>query len=212
MTESQAHGFAWEDHIKKEVYKIQEKAAYTRKHDIDAHENTIDNPAVNISIKTSGGMSVDMGDALRIFEATGEEPYHMVIIQYDQAEGHKILRTVLEVDLTGARRLLFGDLTWEEISDFHTHLKRIPPGRVENKDYLIRSSELNKRSRDIQLRPKVDSKSQRRLQCSFPNIDFFCKTYPQRLIYSNKEGVFKGVQLIKTLRSGRRVRHPKTHE
>ena len=210
MTESQAHGFAWEAHIKAEVYKIQEKAAYTRKHDIDAHENTIDHCAV--SIKTSGGMSVDMGDAQRIFEATGGEPFHMVLIQYDQAEGQKILKSVLEVNLTGARTLLFGDLTWEEISDFHAHLKRIPSGRVENKDYLIRSSELNKRSKDIQLRPKVDSKTQRRLQCSFPNIDFFCKSYPERLLYSNADGVFKGVQLMKTLESGRRVRHPKTHE
>lgn len=210
MPESQVHGFAWEDHIKKEVYKIQEKAMYTRKHDIDAHENTIDNCAV--SIKTSGGMAVDMGDAQRIFEATGGEPFHMVVIQYDQTEGQKILQAVLEVDLTGARALLFGDLTWEEISEFHAHLKRIPAGRVENKDYLIRSSELNKRSKDIQLRPKVDSKTQRRLQCSFPNIDFFCKNYPERLLYKNQEGVFKSVQLIKTLESGRRVRHPKTHE
>ena len=210
MTESQAHGFAWEDYIKKEVYKIQDKAAYTRKNDIDSHENTIDGCAV--SIKTSGGVSVDMGDAQRIFEATNGEPYHMIVIQYEQSDDRKILKTVLEVDLTGARRLLFGDLTAEEISEFSAHLKRIPQGRVENKDYLIRSLELNKRSKDIQLRPKVDSKKQRRLQCSFPNIDFFCKNYPERVLYKNTEGVFKGVQLLKTLESGRRVRHPKTHE
>lgn len=210
MTESQAHGFAWEEYIKKEVYKIESKAAYTRKNDVDSHENTIDGCAV--SIKTSGGTTVDMGDAQRIFDATGGEPYHMVVVQYEQEGENKILRCVLEVDLTGARALLFGDLTNEEISDFHDHLKKIPQGRVENKDYLIRSSELNKRSKDIQLRPKVDSKKQRRLQCSFPNIDSFCKTYPERLISRNTEGVFKGVQLIKTLQSGRRVRHPKKHE
>jgi len=209
MTESQAHGFAWEDHIKKNVYKIQDKAAYTRKNDIDSHENTIDGCAV--SIKTSGGVSVDMGDAQRIFEATGGEPFHMIVIQYNQTEGRKILSSVLEVDLTGARSLLFGNLTAQEISDFSAEIKRIPPGRVQNKDYLSRSAELNRRSQDIQLRPKVDSQKQRRLQCSFPNIDFFCKNYPERLLYKNTEGVFKGVQLLKTLDSGRRVRHPKTH-
>jgi hypothetical protein len=212
MTKSQAHGFAWEAHIKKEVYKIQEKAAYTRKHDIDAHENTIDHCAV--SIKTSGKGNVCMSDARRVYEATGGEPFHMVIVQYDQAEGQKILKSVLEVDLTGARALLFGDLTWEEISEFHEELRKIPRGRVqkEDKHYLSRSAELNRKSKDIQLNPKVDSTSPRRLQCSIPNIDFFCKSYPERLLYSNTDGVFKGVQLMKTLESGRRVRHPKKHE
>jgi hypothetical protein len=146
--ESQAHGFTWEKHIK-DVYAIESVANYTRKHDIDADENKIDGCAV--SIKTSGGISVDMGDARRIYEATGGDPYHMVVVQYDQDEDHKILKAVLEVDLTGARELLFGDLTYQEISDFHEELKKIPPGRVqkENKLYLSRSAELNRKSKEI---------------------------------------------------------------
>jgi hypothetical protein len=210
MPESQAHGLAWEDYVKREVYKIQEKARYTRKNDIDSNENTIDSCAV--SIKTSGSLSVDMGDARRIFEETGGEPYHMVLIQYNQAEGRKILKAVLEVDLTGAREELFGSLTLEDVTDFHQELKKIPNGPVKNKDYLIRSAELNAKSKGLVLRPKVDSKTQRRLQCAFPDIDAFCTAYPERLLYKNTEGVFKGVQIMKTLESGPRVRHTKTHE
>jgi hypothetical protein len=211
MTESQAHGFTWEDHIKKEVYKIQGNAAYTRKNDIDSHENTIDSKAVNISIKTSGSLSVDMGDARRVYEGTSE-PLHMVLIQYTQQGGQKVLKSVLEVDLTGAREELFGSLTLAEVVGFHEELKKIPHGQVQNKDYLKHSAELNTKSKHLVLRPKVDSKSQRRLQCSFTNIDAFCAAYPERLLYKNTEGLFKGVQLMKTLESGRRVRHPKKHE
>ena len=103
--ESQAHGFTWENHIKKDVYGIQAIADYTRKNDVDPDENKIDGCAV--SIKTSGGMSVDMGDARRIFEATGGDPYHMVVVQYDQIDDNKVLTYIMEVDLTDARKILF---------------------------------------------------------------------------------------------------------
>ena len=210
--ESQAHGFTWENHIKKNVYEIQSIADYTRKNDVDPDENKIDGCAV--SIKTSGGMSVDMGDARRIFEATDGDPYHMVVVQYDQIDDNKVLTHVMEVDLTDARKILFGDLTYQEISDFHEELKRIPPGRVQKEDklYLSRSAELNRKSKEIILRPKVDSKKQRRLQCSFTNIDYFCHNYPSRLLYKSSEGIFKGVQLPTRIESGRRIRHPKTNE
>lgn len=209
--ESQAHGFTWENHIK-DIYGIQTVANYTRKNDIDPDENKIDGCAV--SIKTSGGISVDMGDARRIFEATGGDPYRMVVVKYDQIDNRKVLASVLEVDLTGAREILFGDLTYQEISDFHEELKRIPPGRVQKEDklYLSRSAELNRKSKEIILRPKVDSKKQRRLQCSFTNIDYFCHNYPSRLLYRSSEGIFKGVQMPTTIDSGRRTRHPRTNE
>lgn len=208
MTESQAHGFTWEENIKKEVYKIQNNIGYTRKNDVDSHENMIDNCA--ISIKTSGGLSVDMGDARRVYQSI-LEPLHMVLIQYKQEENQKVLKSVLEVDLTGARHELFGDLTFDDISGFHEELKKIPHGPVQNKDYLKRSAELNLRSKNLMLRPKVDSERQRRLQCSFTNINTFCATYPERLLYKNTEGIFKGVQLIKALVSGRRARCPKIY-
>jgi hypothetical protein len=207
MTESQAHGFTWETFIKKNVYKIQEDVAYTRKNDIDSHENTIDNCA--ISIKVSGGLSVDMGDARRVFDGTLEEPLHMVLIQYTQQEDQKVLQSVLEVDLTGARQELFGDLLRDDIARLHEQLQKIPHGPVTNKDYLHVAKELNAKSKHIFLRPKVDSKNQRRLQCSFTNINTFCEAYPERLLYKNTEGIFKGVQLVTSLLSGRRVRHPR---
>ena len=207
MTESQAHGFTWETFIKKNVYTIQEDVAYTRKNDIDSHENTIDNCA--ISIKTSGSLSVDMGDARRVFDGTSGESLHMVLIQYNQQGDQKLLKSVLEVDLTGARQELFGDLIRDDIAGLHEQLQQIPHGPVTNKDYLQVAKGLNAKSKHILLRPKVDSGKQRRLQCSFTNIDAFCVEHPERLLYKNTEGIFKGVQLVTSLLSGRRVRHPR---
>jgi hypothetical protein len=208
MTESQAHGFTWETFIKESIYKVADKASYTRKNDIDSNENTIDNCAV--SIKTSGSVSVDMGDARRIFQGTSSgEPLRMILIQYTQDETYKNLKAVLEVDLTGAWQELFGDVTYEEISRFHETLKEIPAGQVKNKDYLAISDSLNMKMGALSVRPKVDSKNQRRLQCSFKNIDDFCQIYPGRLLYKNTEGVLKGMQIVTSILSGRRIRHPR---
>ena len=135
MTESQAHGFTWETFIKEEIYNVPDKAAYTRKNDIDSNENTFDNCAV--SIKTSGSVSVDMGDARRIFEGTSSgEPYRMIVIQYTQDETHKNLKAILEIDLTNSHQELFGDVSYQEISTLHETLKKIPAGLPQNKDYL----------------------------------------------------------------------------
>lgn len=208
MTESQAHGFTWETFIKEKIYNVPDKAAYTRKNDIDSNENTFDNCAV--SIKTSGSVSVDMGDARRIFEGTSSgEPYRMIVIQYTQDETHKNLKAILEIDLTNSHQELFGDVSYQEISTLHETLKKIPAGLPQNKDYLEISDTMNKRMGALSVRPKVDSKKQRRLQCSFNNIEHFCSVYPTRALYKNTEGIFKGIQVVKSILSGRRIRHPR---
>jgi hypothetical protein len=209
MPESQAHGFTWENSVLEGVYGITgaQVGGYTRTHDVSAEENTLDGSCV--SIKTSGSSSVDMGDARRVFHASSSgEPFHMLLIQYQQEGEEKVLKSVLYIDLTSSREKLFGDLSLEDISTMHEHLKAIPPGRASldtRTEYKIRAAELRRKSGAISLRPKVDSKNQRRLQCSFSNIETFCAANPQRLISQNTEGIFRGFQLLMRIPSPRRL-------
>jgi len=211
MTESQAHGFTWEKTVKN-VYGTNIKASYTRKHDVDANENTINHCA--ISIKATGSKSVDMGDVKRVHDTLQQEEIHMVVIQYtqDDATGEKVLSAVLEVDLTGGCDLAFGELTRQEITEFCELIKKIPKGRATDemkKTYLTRLAELNSKTGAIHLRPKVDSAKQRRVQCSFVNINEFCEKYPERLLSKNTEGILHGTQIPVRIKSERRQRKKK---
>jgi len=110
--------------------------------------------------------------------------------------------------LTSSREKLFGDLSLEDISAMHEHLKAIPPGRASldtRGEYKLRAAELRRKAGAISLRPKVDSRNQRRLQCSFSNIETFCAANPQRLISRSTEGIFRGFQLLMRIPSGRRL-------
>ena len=208
MPEEQAHGFIWERSVLEGVYGITgpQVGGYTRTHDVSSEENTLD--GVSVSIKTSGSSSVDMADARRVFEACSSgKPYYMLVIQYIQEGDEKVLRNVSYIDLTSSHQELFGDLALEDISAMHEHLKAIPPGRASldtRGEYKLRAAELRRKTGAISLRPKVDSKNQRRLQCSFSNIETFCVSNPQRLISRSTEGVFRGFQLPMRIPSPRR--------
>jgi hypothetical protein len=214
MTESQAHGFIWEKSVLEGVYGIfntqQQGGSYTRKHDVPANENMIDH--VNVSIKTAGGKSVDMGDARRVFDATMNEPISLLVLQYKQEGAEKVLKNVLEIDLTSSREELFGQVTLAEISELHDFLRGIPPGTASlgiREEYKQRAGKLNSKSGALQFRPKVDSKNQRRLQCSFPDIGAFCVRWPARIKSQNPTGIFKGVQLPLRILSTVRARLPR---
>jgi hypothetical protein len=212
MPESQAHGFIWEKSVLEGVYGIfntQQGGSYTRKHDVPANENMIDH--VNVSIKTAGGKSVDMGDARRVFDAAENEPITLLVLQYKQEGAEKVLKNVLEIDLSSSTEELFGEVTLAEIGELHDFLRAIPPGTASlaiREEYKQRARVLNSKSGALQFRPKVDSKNQRRLQCSFPDIGAFCENWPERIKSQNPSGIFKGVQLPTKILSGVRVRDP----
>lgn len=214
MPESQAHGFIWEKSVLEGVYGIfntqQQGGSYTRKHDVPANENMIDH--VNVSIKTAGGKSVDMGDARRVFDTTMNEPINLLVLQYKQEGAEKVLKNVLEIDLTSSTEELFGGVTLAEISELHEYIRNIPPGTASlgiREEYKQRAGKLNSKSGALQFRPKVDSKNQRRLQCSFPDIGAFCVRWPARIKSQNPAGIFKGVQLPLRILSTVRARLPR---
>lgn len=194
MPANQAHGFLWEDAIKRLVFGIQAKIPYTEKFDIPALYNTLC-PTENISIKTAKHKSVDMGDALRIFKNT--DVATLITIFYDQLDAKKRLRCIIECKMP-SREILFGSITEGELTALDTAIKAVPKGPIADTTlHAIHTmkDELNRKSGAIKLRPKMDSKSQRRLQCSFDDFEGFLAAHPECLLSRNCEARLRGIEI-----------------
>lgn len=217
MPESQQHGFVWQADIMANVYRVPAHViateCYTATHDIPAAHNALDH--VNLSIKTTGNAKrVDMGDALRIYDTIASgEGFHMVVIHWEQEGLQKKLVSITEVSLTGALHSLFGTLTREELVALDTAVKAYPKG-CSAKDprcapITALCEQLCSKSGAIQLNKKIDSKSQRRLQCSFHNFTKFLTDYPERVVAQSSTSVFRGGSIQSCIESSPRVRTAK---
>ena len=220
-TESQGHGFKWEDEILTKVYKVTKKdkqtIKYTGKYDCPAELNTV-TPNVNVSIKTAGGKSLDMGDVIRFYNSISqldtEMHLNIITLFYNQVSDEiKELKDIVTVKLvSGDLKAMFGNLDLEKIKEFDAYVKSIPNGKETtetNRERKIRQKALNNISGMVKLRAKVNSKTQRRVQCSFPNFMEFVKQLDQKRVTINNGGELCGVQLTVSLQSGRRKRHTK---
>ncbi len=190
-TEVQAHGFTWEKEILSKRYgadtETLSKISYTSKYDLPAAYNPAD-PTLNVSVKATGSPSkVDMGDALRIYDAVSSgERIHMWVVNYKQEGESKKVRDLKCVDLTGAKEALFGGLTRDEVAAVDSRVKAVPKGAAPDlatkTAYKDSAKTANSKSGALILNPKVDSKTQRRLQCSFNHFDEFVAAHPERLV------------------------------
>lgn len=206
--ESQRHGFTFENEVLKAYGLEPSSLPYTRAHDIPAEKNTKE-PGFNISIKAAGNKSVDMGDILRIWDEAAGTPILLTVLFYQQEGNTKKLTTVYQVDLTDSLTELFGTITKEQLEGYVVSVKAIPhgpPTPEARAAYKNRAASLNEFMGFLQVRPKVDSKSQRRVQCSFPDFKAFCETNPHRVKAKIENGILHGYQLPLEIDSGRRLR------
>jgi hypothetical protein len=221
-TESQAHGFILQDLLFTEIYGATREElraiSYTAKLDLPGELNRLD-PGVAISCKvTCNANRVDMADCLRIYdEITGEcDSYHMLVAIYAQDDTAKTkqITELVEVDLLGAIEALFGAVTRAEIAELDAAIKAVPRGRAPTPTektaiYALRDS-LHAKIGALQLAPKMDSKGQRRLQCSFNRFQDFLASHTHRVIARGPPSAFRDHALsIDTIESARRVRHPR---
>jgi hypothetical protein len=92
-------------------------------------------------------------------------------------------------------------------------VKNIPngPAPAETKKiYKARKNEIQGvHNMRINISPKVDSKNQRRVQCSIPKIDELFEEYPQFIISRTNEPTVRGIQLTSIIASNKRERHKK---
>lgn len=129
---------------------------------------------LNTSIKTMGvrgaraeDATVAMSDARRTFSL--ECPFRMLIAPYRQLGAVKQVDEVFEIVVQAPEMAaLYGQLTYEDVEDFHEGLLGFGPGQHGAARDWARAQKdlLDGRQTGFVLNPKVDSKKQRRLQCS----------------------------------------------
>jgi hypothetical protein len=176
MAAVQNHGFLWEEDIRRDVFNLQgHHEAYTAVHDIPKECNRF-NPRETISIKTTGGGRVDMGSALRLVSYDPTEEHTAIVVRYRQEGDEKVVASVHELILDD-RQLLFGEVTEAEVRALDALIRAVPPGPppadVRAAIHHVKR-DLNAKSGVVKFNPKLDSRTQRRLQCSIPKFN----TYP----------------------------------
>lgn len=213
FTQSQAHGFFWDSEIRESVFNIKACKNDTKKNDIDHFENRF-NQNENVSIKTSKGNGFGGGDILRFYNADFDKQNTIILIKYSQISGYKKIREILEIDYTKELRdYIFGTITVEELEDYVSLIRSIPPGRCSTdvkKNYKSEKIRLQKEhNMIISINPKVDSKSQRRVQCSLSTVDSVLENFPQCLISKTTEPILRGVTITESIKSESRKRNKK---
>ena len=189
--EVQAHGNHFEDlkireltGFSKDEYDSMKDNGYTSSMDIvkGLHSDK------DVSIKTAKGRKVDCGDILR---RRSETEYDIIIGVWDQVGDRKIFHTEYTFHIKPEHEtLLWGRMNYEKLREFDSYIKSIPAGRKAQQETKIERQVLKNIVEDsnalMSIHPKVDSKKQRRVQCSF-NID--------KLIESGVEYEVKTIRL-----------------
>ncbi len=214
-TPVQKHGFSWEKELLTNVYKARPdeltQIGYTAAKDLPAHLNRLDR--VDLSIKATGSPAVCMGDALRVYDsvAPSAAPMNMCVVSYkqDDTANAKQVKKITEVNLANAAPALFGSVTREEIAELDRRIKAVPKGRSptaeEKASYQELQRTLQAKSGAIIFNPKLDSKSQRRLQCSFGKFEKFVESNPDRVVATSTTNKFRGGEISASIQSGRRT-------
>jgi hypothetical protein len=214
-TEVQSHGFVLERELCEKVYgatmEEMKGIKYTSKMDLPGKFNRLDN--CDLSIKTScSPNAVCMADCLRVFDAVGSaNNIHLTVIYYlqnDETRTKHVL-TITEINLTDSQYALFGTVIREQLEELVNLVKSIPKKRKPTKEeyanmYSLRDT-LQAQCGAIHLDIKCDSKTQRRLQCSFNRFQQFIEQNPSSVIERSNSNSFRGGVISSQIVSPRRV-------
>jgi len=175
MAEVQQHGNTFEDlkireltGISKNEYDKLKPNGYTSSFDLVEGVML----PYNGSIKTTGKKTVECADILKRML---EKEYILIIGCYRQQGGHKVFNIEYEFIITpDDYDKLWGAMSYEKVKGFVDFVKNIPHGRVGQKNTLkerkLLQEQVQCKNSLMKINPKVDSKNQRRVQCSF-NLD-----------------------------------------
>ena len=121
------------------------------------------------SVKTTGSETIFLSDARKFWESIDYAPYRVIVGRYKQADNikrfYKISMFIIKPEHKG---MLFGTVERDEIRLFHEGLTEFEFGEHEAAREFAREqkSQLQNRLGEVKLNPKIDSRTQRRLQCS----------------------------------------------
>lgn len=211
--EVQKHGFIWEKEIIRNILHVSDtelkKIKYTSKMDLPSALNKLD--GCDVSIKTTGSQNtVCMADCLRLYDSIcSNKPLHLIVVTYNQDDvnNKKKLKEIIQVNITGLKDELFGNIMREDIEELDKAVKRVPQNRKPTPEehatmYSIQNI-LKGNMRAIYPNIKCDSK-QSRLQCSFNGFREFIERNPDKVIARSNTNEFRGGFISMELESGRR--------
>lgn len=153
------------------------------------------------SIKTTCNNNIDLADA-RKFWLINEE-YRLCVIKYNQFEDKKSVEFLYEflIDLN-CHKTLIGSIVYDDVVLFHNKLLEFKYGRhLQAREFAKQYGKLFENKSLIKLNPKIDSKYQRRLQCSI-TIDKLLN-YSIYNKYSN-EDFYRDISLNISIKSSKR--------
>jgi hypothetical protein len=213
FTQSQSHGLFWDNEIRVNVFGLNDCVNDTKKYDIDHFENKFD-PNENISIKSSSNNNIDCSDILRFFNGDFSKKYTIILIRYVQDNQFKCVKEIIEINYTQELRdFLFGTITEEILQQYVDMIKSIPRGKASDEtkqQYKMKKNELQQQHKMfINISPKVDSKSQRRVQCSIPKLDEVFELFPAIIISRTTDPIIRNVHITSKIQSTSRVRNKK---
>jgi hypothetical protein len=171
MAEVQAHGNAYEDRVIRERTGMSKKKydglksnGYTSEFDL-SKELIVDYDG---SIKTTKSNTICCSDVVRKMTHTN---YRLIVGQYDQVGDEKVFHTEYEFFITpDDNKALWGKMDIQEVREFVDYVKSIPAGKEAQLSTKSHRQMLQENAQDsgalFKLNPKVDSKNQRRVQCS----------------------------------------------
>lgn len=210
--EVQQHGFIWEKELCIKIYNASEEEynsiPYTSKIDLPCIYNRLDN--ANLLIKTSCSVNiVCMSDCLTLYKhVSSKNKYHLCVIIYRQDKNIKKIQNIIEVNLSESIIELFGTLTYDELYEYSNMIKSFPKNTKQTKEEKDKMNNIEKllqnKSGAIKLNRKIDSKTQRRLQCSFNKFQLFLNKYPDRIISQSNNNEFRGGVITSEIYSGPR--------
>jgi len=169
--EVQAHGNVYEDCVirertgmSKEQYDELKPNGYTSEFDL-SKGLVVD---YNGSIKTTKNNTICCSDVVRKMTHTN---YRLIVGQYTQVGKEKVFHTEYEFFITpDDDKALWGKMDTQEVREFVDYVKSIPSGKEAQLSTKSQRQTFQKQAQDssalFKLNPKVDSKKQRRVQCS----------------------------------------------
>jgi hypothetical protein len=171
MAEVQAHGNSFEDMIirertglSKEEYDKLKENGYTSTYDL-CNGLIVDYDG---SIKTTGSKVICCSDILRMMS---HQEYRIIVGCYDQVANQKVFHTQYEFNIRPKDyHTLWGDMKYEDVKNYVNKVKTVQKGKEGQQQYQLVAeswkSEVQSDKSMFMINPKVDSKNQRRVQCS----------------------------------------------
>ena len=182
MCEVQRHGNKFEEIVLKDIFGINKgDINYTNCFDLPCSMNSIGD--FNLSIKTTKNNTVCCGDYKNYLNYEDNNPYHSLIMFYQQVDNRKIIKEILYINNDIFIHAM-KNLDLQRLYNLDRFIKNIEnyrrPTIEESNFYKQEAKEITLNS-IIKLNPKVDSKKQRRLQWSFSVKEVITK-YPSCII------------------------------